>query len=360
MTSHVVSELALPAVVPFEPRNGSEYYGAADVAAEYCGIQGSYPPPYGTWVHGWKPRYMKAYPELLDSLSLPTMRDVHPRTIWDIHSDNLELFRQQGWEVRGIGLPVAYLRSRTTPREPGTLLVMPCHSVEDAQIPEQVFAAFGGPYGETIARLRPQFSRIVVCVHQADVRKRRWIAFRDLGFEVIGGAHASDRNSLRRIQYLMSTFEFVTTNGFGSHLAYAAFFGARISIFGRFASYVPEDFRSSLLEMPGSRFIEQLTRLESEDMLRKHYPFLFRHPREAEVLVDWGREAVGYGNRVPPHELRELFHWRSHDLVRWQLLGRPRAAIRRALSRVTPEEVKQRLRALRRRRSSEVVVDAPQ
>ncbi len=42
---------------------------------------------------------------------------------------------------------------------------------------------------------------------------------------------------LRRLRRLFGRFEFVTTNGFGSHIAYAAAAGAKVSVFGPYAEF---------------------------------------------------------------------------------------------------------------------------
>jgi hypothetical protein len=43
--------------------------------------------------------------------------------------------------------------------------------------------------------------------------------------------------------------------------------------------------------------------------LRKQWPDLFCHPREAKERVEWGRREVGDDNRVSSRRLRSLFGW---------------------------------------------------
>ncbi len=43
-------DLGIPPRLPFVPRRGSELYGASYVAAAYCGIGESFPPPPGDWI----------------------------------------------------------------------------------------------------------------------------------------------------------------------------------------------------------------------------------------------------------------------------------------------------------------------
>ena len=73
-----------------------------------------------------------------------------------------------------------------------------------------------------------------VCVNGHDWVRGNWVHdFRDAGFEVIRGA--GDESSLERMASLFAQFEFVTTNGFGSLIAYASAFGARVSFYGPFS-----------------------------------------------------------------------------------------------------------------------------
>jgi hypothetical protein len=68
------------------------------------------------------------------------------------------------------------------------------------------------------------------------------------------GAIAEDANSLVRIKYILSSFEQITTNCLGSHIAYSLAVGARVSIAGKF-------FRTSDLILKESSIHKKLIKL---------------------------------------------------------------------------------------------------
>jgi len=186
-------------------------------------------------------------------------------------------------------------------------------------------------YAEAIAAIRSQFTEVVVCISPSCWKRGYWVdAFRDRGFPLVTGADPYDRNALKRIQTLLCSFEYVTTNGFGSQLAYAAYFGAKPSVYGPYASVQSEDFKQDYLYVYHPKLLAPALQAISEEQLRRNCPQLFCHPREAKADVEWGRFEVGEPNKVSPRKMRSLFGW---DLS---------ARVRRSLGSKIPRSVKDR------------------
>ena len=129
------------------------------------------------------------------------------------------------------------------------------------------------------------------------------------GFHVIPGADHADRNALERVRYLLSSFEYMVTNCFGSHLAYASYLGAKPSVYGPYATRSEQDIANDPLLRRDPKLIPVLLKSFSEGELRRHRPQLFCHPRDARTDVEWGRFELGEENKVSPHEMRSLFEW---------------------------------------------------
>ena len=165
-------------------------------------------------------------------------------------------------------------------------------------------------YAEAIAAIRHEFSEVVVCIHPSCWKHGYWVdAFRTRGFDLVAGASTKDRNALERVRYLLSSFECMTTNSYGSQLAYAAYFGAKPSIYGPYATYCEKDFNNHPLYRFDPGLLPVVVKSISEEELRRHHPWLFCHPREAEANVEWGRFEVGEANKVSPRKLRSCFGW---------------------------------------------------
>ncbi len=313
-------------------RNGpsSSMYGAAAVAATYCGFKAVPSAIRGIWMHGCSFSYRaKLHPDLL--LGLETKPENY---YWVARKDEEHFLRKCGYKkVSAIGLPLIYLPAHRVRRRPGSLLVMPVHST-DYTTHSWKF----DEYAEAITAIRSQFTEVVVCVHPACWKRGYWVdAFRQRGFPLVVGADFLDRNALKRVQCLMSGFEYVTTNCFGSQLAYAAYLGAKPSVYGPYSNYRLEDFSQDPLYVRHPELLEPTIRSISEEELRRNVPRLFCHPREAKADVEWGRFEVGESNKVSPRKMRSLFGWNLSTRVSRSLKSKiPRSFKHRALMYIRP------------------------
>jgi FkbM family methyltransferase len=304
--------VGLPETMPLTEHEygNSRQYGAMSVAAAYCGFKGVPCAIRGNWVHGWDPRYReKLHPDFM--FGIRTDPSEH---YFVARKDQEDYLRGEGFpNVHAIGMPVVYLGPPQVRRRPGSLLVMPMHSGNFVTVDPCKF----DEYAEAIDAIRSDFDEVVICLHPVCWEAGFWVdAFARLGFPIVQGAVNSDRNGLRRVQYLMSRFKFVTTNGFGSHLAYASYFGAKASVYGPFASHPEEAFTSEPLYSPHLKLIKKVLHGISEDELRRNCPWFFCHPRDAKENVEWGEAEVGAANKVSPGKLRSLFGWDRATLIK--------------------------------------------
>lgn len=182
---------------------------------------------------------------------------------------------------------------------------MPAHSL-DYTLHEWRFKE----YVDAIVSIRAEFALVAACIHPSCLKHGYWVKeFEKAGIPIIPGANANDLNALERVRALMSQFEFVTTNAYGSLLAYSSAFGAKVSIFGPFCNYNAGDFKNCGFyeEQPG--LCEKVVHLINEETMRMEYPDFFCHPREAKERVEWGLEQIGFNNRISPFEMQRCFGW---------------------------------------------------
>lgn len=291
----------------------SSQYGSYEVLNRYLsgGLRHLPQPASFHWQHGWIPRLSWADPDIIigeggwarfqkNHLFLVARRD---------QATALVGFGFK--KARAIGLPFAYalkLREQSQSRAADSLLVMPAdHQVsEDADSNSMTDRS----YIESLSELRPEFTRIVVALHGEDVRRGRhtpWIA---AGFEVIQGASLHDPHALVNLADLFLQTEYCTTNGLGSHIAYAAASGCKVSIWGANSNPLKNYYRSSFYQnrpdLVGAKY-EWENQLNSALVSRGVYC----HPRSAVAHRDWGLAEIGFDNVVPPDRtlflLRELF-----------------------------------------------------
>lgn len=297
------ADLGLPEVEILESCSvNCEFYGASVVAARYCGFRQPPRTPRGYWMHGWGPKQWLAFDDPMlyfGPVDLKSPADYH----WVGRRDEEDLLRRHGYtKAKAIGLPIVYVPARNIPRRPGSLLVMPAHSGDDSTSQWKL-----EEYAEEIACIRSSFSEVWVCVHPSCWEHGYWVnAFRKRGFPLVQGALYTDRNALERLYRLLSRFEYVTTNGTGSHIAYAAYLGAKVSIYGTFAELGEADLNDIPEKLP---YKDAWIWAYSEKTMRQYYPDLFCHPLEAKQRIEWAKYEVGFDNKCTPAELRALFGW---------------------------------------------------
>jgi FkbM family methyltransferase len=310
------------------PRFGSSgVYGAADVAAAYCGFKHVPDHLRGYWQHGWTASYRMPIPPDLILGTSPSADEYY----WVARNDEEEHLRSAGFpHVAAIGMPLVYLPPRSIHRRLNSLLVMPAHNLDYVTCSWKF-----DEYADAIAAIRHEFSEVVVCVSPSCWRNGYWVdAFRARGFRLVAGAGHSDRNALERIRYLLSSFEYMVTNCFGSHLAYASYFGAKPSVYGPYATRRAEDLANDPVLRRDPRLLPVSLKSFSEEELRRHHPQLFCHPRDARADVEWARFELGEANKVSPRKMRSLFGWTAS------------ARMSRTLRARTPNKVKHWVRML--------------
>lgn len=299
--------ITLPAVKPYRlaatRENGwSDQYGALHVAAAHAGM--TMPERYalsGFWQHGCDGPWYEFSPDLLCN-NTPNARQM---PVFVAREEQADYLRAHGFaQARAIGLPIAYTAPSGVARLPRSLLVLPTHTLAGEQAPNR--EAFDR-YASEIAAVAGEFERVVICVHPNCRKNGFWVQeFASRGFEIVDGAFNGDLQALARVRALFEQFECVTTNGWGSHVAYALAFGARVSIHGTQPTRTEEDF---LKDATWAADRAALKTMLSDDTKAKERAFLqplHRHPCEGVPDVNLGRWLIGADLKLTPEEMRAV------------------------------------------------------
>jgi hypothetical protein len=315
-------ELSLPESMPCEGWASGEY-GSFIMASRYCGFRRAVRQCPGTWQHGWMPKHFNIDVEMVVGTHGRARDELQRGCFFVARQDQVEFLRSVGARsVVEVGLPIVYTAQANVDREENSLLVVPVHSGSNTTHSWDFES-----YADAVSSIRPHFSRVTVCVHASCLEKRYWIdAFERRGIPWVVGADYANANTLPRIRQLFSRFQFVTTNGFGSHLAYAAAFGAKVSIWGPVATCQMSDMRNDTLTINSPESTRRAIEFSSEAFLRRQYPDFFTDPWDAPLRVEWGREEIGWENRKSPDELKRIFGWDLKTRVIRGVGGRLRKA----------------------------------
>ena len=308
------------------------FYGADRVLHKHCRLKTGKVREKFSWQHGWCSRQRQA----IDPVLLVNEPTIDPaKTFLVARDDEQAYLKSHGLKSHAIGLPFAYAQPLKVTRIPNSLLVMPAHSLDFTQHQWKF-----EDYVDQIAEIADQFDRVVVCVHASCARKGYWLPhFERHGIECVIGADAFDVNGLLRIKTLMHQFEFMTTNVIGSHLAYAAVSGNRISIFGEYAEMKAVDFEQSEFYMANPHVLEPILKLHTREYAEATYPQFFLPPDEAESHLQWGQSEIGQQNVLSPSEMKKLMGWDWVSRAR-----RKTRRIKRTLCRPSERFVKNLLR----------------
>lgn len=304
--------------VPLPPRElvaHNVQYGAPFVAAAYCRLPGAPPSGIrGEWQHGWHPPEHNIHPELVVGSTGLSREHRVTRIFWVARKDQVDYLSSHGYRrVKAIGMPILYLPKLAVRREPRSLLVMPVHSLETTRHKWNF-----DQYVEQIASIRHRFSRVVACVHPECIKKGYWAPqFAARGIPVVSGAQINDKNALLRMGVLFSRFEFVTTNGFGSHLAYAAHFRAKPSIYGALAKYAEADYKDDLIFRNCPELLPLLLEVRRSGNLRKLYAEFFCDPWMAKERKKWADFHLGEKHKLRAGQLLQVFFNLKTRLIRY-------------------------------------------
>lgn len=280
-------------------------YGAAHAAARYCGYDRPPHPPRGQWQHGWVRPECNCDPAYVIWDDGQARKDIYH---FLARKDQEIFLRIYGYEnAYAIGNGPVYLPPINIPRLKNSLLVMPAHSLYTTKH-EWNFKR----YVDEISEIRDEFDCVAACVHPACLQKGYWVdAFKDANIEIITGALFPGRHALERLQWMMSRFEYMTTNISGTQVAYAAYWGAKVSTYGTFIEMDEKDYANVGLFEALPHLMEPHVRYCTEAWSREFNGFLFCHPKEAQELRDWGAWQVGQDDKRSPEQLRDLFCWPS-------------------------------------------------
>ena len=277
------------------------HYGAIETAARYAGVAIRPESFDASWDHGCARPWTPLSGSVM-CCGAPEWTRL-PVIAW--RDDVARRFSRDGArDVRLAGAPILYADDGPVQRIPGSLLVMPMHTLPGERLEDRSFLQH---YADDVARHAGSYSTVVASIHSSCVSNGMWIQeFKSHSIPVILGASWADVNALVRMRRLFSSFESMTTNGWGSHVAYALAFGCRVSIHGP----APEINREQLLrDETWRRSPKDLDEVLQAAAERRDLAYLADHcrPPDAAVAdVEKGRFLIGADHQLSRTEMKAM------------------------------------------------------
>ncbi|MBD2544974.1 hypothetical protein [Planktothricoides raciborskii] len=294
----------LPPVETIKLRCEPDYYGISHIIAAQTGRKNP-PRSFAGWLHGWK-----------FTPSFHVRQLAHWGSYEDMHlvatEEQVKILNGFGFnKAEAVGLPFIYSDDVKVQRKQNTLLVMPSHSLSYTEHRWNQEA-----YVKQVAKLKPYFSSIVACVHSACVSKGYWVSeFEKHDIPWITGASVDDKNALQRMKTIFQSFEYMTTNVLGSHIAYASYCACKVSIYGFYAIYSVKDFINDLFYKENPDLLEKSQTFWSEEWAKNNFPEFFVPPMEAIERQQWGADALGVKYQKSAKEIADLLGWSLSNQV---------------------------------------------
>jgi FkbM family methyltransferase len=282
-------------------------YGDLRVLSSYVGLPKIPKYTLGELPHGWIMKERNITPDFVigsDGLGYQRKED----RLFVARTDQESYLRKEGFiDVHAIGHPIVYVNDRCQSRRiKNSLLVMPAHSLPETT---EDWRQSDIDYCEALIDHLSKFDFVSLCLHPSDLKKGSWTKLMELIPNVIEGADPEDHNSYYRMRDLFTTFEFVTGNTLGSHIAYASYFGAKTSVYGPVPMFRKADYKNLIFYKNQPDILEILEIWEKNNFLLKCYPDLFCDPDKAVYRNEWAEKELGLDCKKSVLELRKLLGW---------------------------------------------------
>lgn len=305
---------SLPRMEYSRRSNGEiDFYGASAIIAKKLKLE---KPLYGlaSWKHGW------LWYDTISPVRLVESENKKIHNLVFTKQDEMYLKSYGYTNAVAVGAPFIYSEQKEISRIPNSILIFPPHSTQ--------FCKFDAssdrlPYIDFLSSLKDKFSVVVASIGGEDVLKNKWVhAFEKAKIPWITGAWSYDKNALNRINTLMHHFEFVTSNNPGSHFAYAAYCGCKVSFWGTDVEREKSDLTIHPFYKKNPHIAKVFNNIDYATEFKKRYPFFFVEPWAADLHVEWARTVLGEDNKKQPEEIARLFGWNIQQtrLGRWKPL----------------------------------------
>jgi len=277
----------LPSRKKIKLRNEVDRFGFTEVLRKRLKLKQTYR-PFCTWVHGWK------WWQIDNSLQLGYDISLKNKRIVVSSKYQYDVLKQEGYENIYIGgLPYLYADyNQVYNRKHGSVLVMLPKAQHYAELKSGTV-----DYLKYIADYNCSYD-ITICVFEDDYRRDEMKqALKRFGLKYIVGASPDDAYSLFRMQALFGQFEYCVSNTIGSYFVYAAYSGAKISIFG--------DYYQSF-----TNTVANMNKYGEYEYVKLNYAWLFKDNIYDSVSAkEWAAKEIGADYVMSNSELIHVLGW---------------------------------------------------
>lgn len=312
---NIIEKLNLPPYEPFEFEEAHafnfwrDYYGALEIVKKYCSLKPETRFRDFCLYHG-------VFPPGYNTLSILTNKLFDKNKIYFVtDNDQKRILIENGYtKTFCIGLPIIYAPIPKVNRIKGSILIMPSHSLVGCITYNE--GKRGEFLDEILKNNNIDSKNILACLHSNDVKNGFWVdELKERGISFIEGAKTNDKNAYHRQVALFSQFEYMITNDFGSHVAYALYLGVKV---------VLKDFPvelKALYDLVEERVTPEtgLTFEDLENLKKVTLKDLYTDISDAKPHVELGSYFLGFEHKVSPSKMKRLLGISFYGKVYWSV-----------------------------------------
>lgn len=266
--------------------------------------------------HGWYPKFLNCDPEFIIG-SKGKSAELKKETIVHRFDQKTALENFGFKKVEAIGSPFLYVNLKFI-RKPNSAILMPVHSIHGKQDFD-----YCTEFLKQVKNLMLPISIESIVLHGSTYEKIVKVnGFKESEVPIYLGADAHDWKTYARLAEYFQETEWVITNGIGSHIVYANFFGCKVLIIDPFVEMNFNHVKKfEFFQNIGDERTKFFVSLYSKKNLRCHFPFLFEPFNRTINHLDWAKKELGFDQKKTKEELIEIFGWNKKNSIKYFLFN---------------------------------------
>ena len=290
-------------------REKKDYYGEVKVLKDYCQLKTYGAKKQFTIQHAVAPSYLDDNVEALvgesGEESVYKSRPILVATKYQKRT----LEKNDFPDVTAIGNSILYLNeTEKIERIKDSIVFFPKHSTPENSNSMPV----SEEYTNFILQHKKFFKKVSICLYGLDYNSKYVKKLKNIfgQVEIIRGAAPWDTKSLKRISKILKQNEYVNSEGRGTHVFYALYVGARVSLYLDTKQQSPQEFlnraRINLIYRNSPKALNKIREYDQHVLNSDEYSFLRRLPKEAETNTSWAKMQLGFDQKKSPGEIAEI------------------------------------------------------
>ena len=279
-------------------KNEPDFYGAIDIAAEYCNHLEPRPYAPKAWLHGWLYQPLTHIRQILHWSEKGHLNLVFTQV-------EKEFCVQNGFpNTIAVGAPFLYLSLKNVQRIKDSILLVPPHSTDTIEAQYDL-----EEYIKSIKKYITHYRHKIILTETKKLTKRIKKVLQNEKFLLHESVKINDKKAYEHIQKIFLSVETVTSPCLGSHIPYGAFCGCRISVTGSRFYFSEKIYENDPWSKQNPEVVKSWVNWENSDQPKETYPFLFCPINEAKIHKQWAETVLGLKEKKSPEKLKKIMGW---------------------------------------------------